>query len=69
MLQSSFRKKVKIIHEKDLPKYLQEDYRTYLPDEMGGLANTDQLVEDFVTYRYFVEEQTGVANTTPEWYQ
>jgi hypothetical protein len=57
MLAPAFRKKVKMIPEQDLHRYLQEGYQTYLPDAMeSGKANTDDLVEDFVTYRKYLDE-------------
>ena len=58
MLVPSFRRKVKMIKESELPKYLQDDYVTYLPDDMStGKANTEELVEDFVSYRKYLDEQ------------
>jgi hypothetical protein len=57
MLAPAFRKRVKMITERDLHRYLQEGYQTYLPDEMeSGQANTDDLVEDFVNYRKYLDE-------------
>ena len=59
MLVPSFRKKVKMIHQDELHKYLQEDYLTYLPDDgMKGIgqANTTELVEDFVSYRKYIDD-------------
>ena len=59
MLVPSFRKKVKMIPQSELNKYLQEDYLQYLPnDGMNGIgqADTNQLVEDFVSYRKYIDE-------------
>jgi len=56
MLASEFRKKVHVIPESDLPKFLQSGFETYLPDDtVQGKADTQALVEDFVTYRKKVE--------------
>ena len=52
MLVPSFRKKVKMIHESQLPKYLQADFKSFLPDDMEcGTVDTTAIVKDFVTYR------------------
>lgn len=57
MLASDFRKKVHMIQEADLNKFLQDGYETYLPDDMAqGKADTQALVEDFVAYRKKKEE-------------
>jgi CRAL/TRIO domain len=62
MLTPSFRSKVKMIPQHDLPKYLQDGYLTYLPDDMeGGQANTEDLVRDFVSYQCYKDEQN------PDW--
>ena len=62
MLAPSFRKKVKMIPQRDLPKYLQDGYLAYLPDDMlGGQANTEDLVRDFVSYQFYKDEQN------PDW--
>jgi hypothetical protein len=62
MLLPAFRKKVKMIYDKDLYNYLQEGFEQYLPDEVqNGQANTDDLVQDFVAYRKYVDEQN------PDW--
>jgi hypothetical protein len=56
MLSPQFRRKVHMIPEKKLHKYLQEGFEEFLPDDTSlGKANTDQLVQDFVTYRKHVE--------------
>jgi len=56
MLSSDFRKKVHVIKEKDVMEYLADDAAKFLPDEMEkGVVNTDQLVQDFITYRKHVE--------------
>jgi hypothetical protein len=60
MLLPAFRKKVKMIHDKDLPNYLQEGFEQYLPDEVkNGQADTDDLTQDFVAYRKYVDEQNA----------
>jgi hypothetical protein len=56
MSSRNFRRKVHMINESQLSKYLMDDYETYLPDEFScGKGNTDQIVKDFITYRKFVE--------------
>jgi hypothetical protein len=56
MLSRHFRQKVHVIDESDLDDFLQEGFEAYLPDEMGrGTCSTKKLVEDFITYRKFVE--------------
>jgi hypothetical protein len=56
MLLPSFRRKVKIVKEQSIGKYLQADYLDYLPDDMeSGIVPTEDLVADFVTYRRYVE--------------
>jgi hypothetical protein len=56
MLAADFRKKVHMIPESDLPKFLEAGYESYLPDDTEtGTVDTAQLVQDFVTYRKRVE--------------
>ncbi|KAL3911143.1 MAG: hypothetical protein SGILL_007399 [Bacillariaceae sp.] len=56
MLLPSFRRKVKIVKEDAIGKYLQADYLDFLPDDMStGSVPTDELVSDFITYRRYVE--------------
>ena len=56
MLAPDFRKKVHVIKESKIGDYLMEGYETYLPDETAtGKADTEGMVEDFVTYRKAVE--------------
>lgn len=56
MLAPDFRKKVHMIPEEDLKSFLAEGYETYLPDDTAhGKASTQELVEDFVTFRKHVE--------------
>lgn len=58
MLAPSFRKRVKICPESKIAKYLAADYRIHLPDDMtSGIANTDEMVHDFLTYRTAVEKK------------
>ena len=50
------RKKVRMVSELELHDYLEDGFETYLPDDMAkGLADTDAMVEDFITYRKQVE--------------
>jgi hypothetical protein len=56
MLSASFRKKVKIVPEKKIGQYLAPGYEQFLPDDMKtGLADSAAIVQDFVTFRRFVE--------------
>lgn len=58
MLSKEFRKKVHVIPESDLFEYLPFHYEAFLPDEMeSGMVPTDSIVNDFVTYRLFVEQE------------
>eukprot|EP00535_Pseudo-nitzschia_heimii_P013046 CAMPEP_0197193024 /NCGR_PEP_ID=MMETSP1423-20130617/26276_1 /TAXON_ID=476441 /ORGANISM="Pseudo-nitzschia heimii, Strain UNC1101" /LENGTH=269 /DNA_ID=CAMNT_0042646073 /DNA_START=85 /DNA_END=894 /DNA_ORIENTATION=+ len=56
MLSKDFRKKVNVIPEAKLSKYLSEGFEDFLPDEFaGGRASTDDIVKDFVAYRKSIE--------------
>jgi hypothetical protein len=70
MLAPSFRRKVKMIGQDKLAKYLQEGFETYLPDDMEiGQADTTALVEDFVTLRKYLETTRNAnanANATDQ---
>lgn len=56
MLSADFRKKVFVIKEDVMYDHLAEDAVDYLPDETEkGKANTDEIVQDFITYRKHVE--------------
>ena len=58
MLSSDFRKKVFVIHEDKLMEHLAEGAEEYLPDEMEtGKADTDAIVQDFITYRKHAEKK------------
>jgi hypothetical protein len=58
MLEPSFRKKVKVIQEKMLNKYLEDGIEAFLPDDFEtGEADTEALCLDFITYRKFVEKK------------
>ena len=57
VLASDFRQKVKMIPESDLHLYLNDNYEQYLPDDMEcGKANTQDMVQDFITYRKYIEK-------------
>jgi len=57
MLSKDFRKKVNVIPESKLSKYLAEGYEDFLPDELaGGRASTEDMVKDFVAYRKSIEQ-------------
>jgi len=56
MLSKDFRKKVAVIPETKLSKYLQGGFEDFLPDEFtDGRASTDDIVNDFVAYRKSIE--------------
>jgi hypothetical protein len=56
MLAPDFRKKVHMIPEERLSKFLEEGYEKYLPTDLTvGKVDADELVRDFVTYRKRVE--------------
>ena len=58
MLAPSFRKKVKVIKERMLHKYLKEGFENYLPDDLScGRENTEALVRDFIAWRKCAEGQ------------
>jgi len=60
MLSRTFRQKVHMIPEKDLGKFLARGYEQCLPDEfVSGKSDTNQLVQDFVTYRLALEDLVG----------
>jgi hypothetical protein len=56
MLAPDFRKKVHVIPESKIGEYLEQGFETYLPDETDqGKADTQAMVEDFVTHRKHIE--------------
>jgi hypothetical protein len=56
MLAPDFRKKVHMIAESNLFKFLGEGSENYLPTDLAaGKLDADELVRDFVTYRKRVE--------------
>eukprot|EP00797_Seminavis_robusta_P027170 Sro505_g156210.3 (179) ;mRNA; r:48009-48545 len=67
MLAPSFRKRVKMIPESKVSKYLMDvpDLSNYLPDDMKtGKANTCAMVQDFISYRQYVEQQLSHHGST-----
>ncbi|CAB9502098.1 expressed unknown protein [Seminavis robusta] len=57
MLAPSFQKKVKIVPESKIHKYLAPGFEQVLPNDMqSGQANTDAMVVDFIAYRQYVEQ-------------
>jgi hypothetical protein len=57
MLSTEFQRKVRMIPESQLSKYLAPGYTKFLPDEMAsGLAPSDAIVQDFIEYRAYVEK-------------
>jgi CRAL/TRIO domain len=62
LLEKSFRDKVKIVQNtNDLSKYLAKGFLDFLPDDFEGvgLASTNTMVKDYVTYRIAVENELG----------
>ena len=60
MLSPTFQRKVHMIPQGDLGKYLQKGYEKYLPDELEtGKCPTDELVKDFVSYQCEMEGAMG----------
>ena len=56
MLSADFQKCVHIIPNSQLGVYLGDGYRAYLPDDMsGGNCSTDDMIQDFIEYRKYVE--------------
>lgn len=56
MLSYSFRRKVHMIPEEKLSKYLMNGYEDFLPDDVStGYADTDSMVKDFIAYRKYIE--------------
>ena len=67
MLASGFRKKVHMIPEKDLAKFLEPGFEKHLPDEFKqGQVSLDHLAQDFVQHRRYVERKTGCRLPCPE---
>lgn len=59
MLSPSFCKKVHIIQEHELDRFLLPGFEQGLPDELQqGCASANELVADFVAFRMFVEAET-----------
>ena len=59
MLSTSFRKKVYMINDDELPFFMQLDYEKFLPDDVwGGQVKTDELVRDFVLFHQALERAT-----------
>ena len=74
MLVPSFRKKVHMIPEDKLKDFLEPGCESYLPNEFEcGTASVATLVEDFISFRKYVEESSfdraGAAldHTTHVW--
>lgn len=60
VLTKEFRKTVRLIQSKDIGDYLADGYEEFLPSDMsGGRANTAEMVQDFITYRKYVEVEKG----------
>ena len=56
MLSSEFQKKVHMIPECQLADFLAPGFEELLPDDMvTGRASTDDMVQDWITYRKFIE--------------
>jgi len=58
MLAKDFRKKVHIIPTSELDQHLMEGYAQFLPDDIeGGQASTENICQDFVAYRKYVDKE------------
>ena len=58
-LKPEFRKKVQMIHEDSLNRLFKPGFEAYLPDDLkAGTASTDDLVNDFIAFRMFLEAET-----------
>lgn len=58
MLSTSFAKKVHIIKEDKLSRYLRKGYEQYLPDELSpGWRSTAELVEDYIDQKTYEDEE------------
>ena len=56
MLSADFQKCVHIIPNSQLGVFFGDGYRAYLPDDMsGGNCSTDDMIQDFIEYRKYVE--------------
>jgi hypothetical protein len=59
MLSTAFRKKVHMVSEDCLGMYLKPGFEEYLPAEFrAGHVNVDDLVNDFIAFRMFIEAET-----------
>ena len=59
MLTKDFQKKVHMMPSSDLSKFLAEGFEQYLPNELdGGMISSDEIVNDFITHRKFVESKS-----------
>eukprot|EP00526_Cylindrotheca_closterium_P016918 CAMPEP_0113603386 /NCGR_PEP_ID=MMETSP0017_2-20120614/1250_1 /TAXON_ID=2856 /ORGANISM="Cylindrotheca closterium" /LENGTH=312 /DNA_ID=CAMNT_0000511773 /DNA_START=176 /DNA_END=1114 /DNA_ORIENTATION=- /assembly_acc=CAM_ASM_000147 len=57
-MPAHFRRNVHIITSDKLEDYLMEDYRAYLPTEMGqGYRLADEIIEDYVDLKAFEDKQ------------
>jgi hypothetical protein len=69
MLAPSFRKKVKVIQENMLNKYLEDGIEAFLPDDLEtGEADTEALCLDFITYRKSVENKIADSSWKEEFF-
>lgn len=62
MLSTKFQRKVHMIPEEELPFFFKVGFEKYLPDEfLEGQADTEEMVDDFITYRQALEKATDKA--------
>jgi CRAL/TRIO domain len=65
MLSTKFQRKVHMIAEDELPFFFKQGFEKYLPDEfVEGKADTEEIVNDFITYQQAMEKATGRAPNT-----
>ena len=57
MLAPDFRRKVHMIPEYELDKFLMDGYQQFLPDDIKlGKVPTNEMIDDFIKYRQYVEK-------------
>jgi CRAL/TRIO domain len=66
MLLPSFQKKVHMIREHKLGKFLKPGYQAFLPSEMAtGRSPTREIVQDFIDQRLYLEASRGSVRDPP----
>ena len=66
MLSTTFRRKVHMIPVSELKDFLVSGYEKYLPEELAsGRVQVDDLVQDFIRYRSYVEANVHMNERRP----